>query len=295
MIFNLKAQNKVYDEKGNGISITNENVDLEFVMDGVSVPQNEKEIESVVLSLIALLPKAVDLGFKAIGNALKKREKSFTGEYEIQKGNINLGVAQVPSFIFKREVALKGSSENSNLTPAIELKLKAEPVNGFENAMYYAVEYVKLARSKARTTGTYNKLDYFIDIKLSFFITDEAGTKTDKEVVDLNTIKIPYVKFNVQKALKKDQYISDIILLPKGARLAEVGLKIVESNPAKIKAEKISALFEKHQDDIKTVINNILPKVEEDKKEKKDETPKGNKEEDKTKDPNKSIGNKTNE
>lgn len=285
MIFNLSAQNEVYDLNGNKKSITSESVDLEFLDEGVSIPS--KVGQEAALSLVALLPKVVDMGFKAIGKALKKREKSFTGEYEIQKGNIKIGNAKVPSLVYRREVILKGGAPEIPLN-ALEIKLKANPTENFIDGMYYSVEHIKLKRSKARITSGNNKLDYAISIKLSFFVEKEG--KRDKEVIELNTIKIPYVEFSDEGVFKADQYISDIILLPPGARVAEVGLKIVESNPAKIRAEKISALFEKHQEAAKTIINNVLPKANGGGANQNSGKNGGNDKDPRSKEPNKPVG-----
>ena len=287
MFFNLCAQNRVYDVNGDSKSITREDVDLEFLDEGFIIPGKEK-IESA-FSLITILPKAVELGFKAVGDALKKREKSFTGEYEIQKGNLKVGIAKVPSLVFRREVAFDDSSDEPQFVPALEVKLKANGIEELPGGMYYSIEYIKLVRSKARTTSKNNKLDYSIDIKLSFLIFNDG--KATKEVLELNTIRVPYVHFNTEGFLKIDQFISDIIIVPRGSRLAEVGLKIIESNPAKVQAGKISSLFEEHKETATTIINNFLPKEKGDAEPKKTENPVDDKK-NVSQDPNKSTSNK---
>ncbi len=262
MLFNLNAQSKVFDDKGNSHKIHNEEVDLIFgdINAGVSFP-GAVGVQS--FSLAALIPTAVDLGFKTISEALKKREQSFTGEYDVQKSNVNVSVAKVPASItFIRKVGL-GNKTNSSLSEALKITLSAKPITDLTGAMYFVIDDLKLTYSKARTKQDYNKLDYNISLKLSFLVTDKDGN-SEKKAIDLNPIKIPYVAFNSGTPFPVDKYISDIILLPKGGRLAEVSMKIVESNPAKIQAERISALFEEHKDTAKTIINNILPETKSD-------------------------------
>ena len=50
------------------------------------------------------------------------------------------------------------------------------------------------------------------------------------------------------------------MLLPAGALLTEVSIKIVESNPEKVRAEKILSLWDDNKESGKTIVNNFLPK-----------------------------------
>jgi hypothetical protein len=64
-----------------------------------------------------------------------------------------------------------------------------------------------------------------------------------------------------------DKYRSDLIAIPDGAYCTEVALKIVESNPYKVRAEKILALWNDNKENSKTIINNFLPKNEEEEQQ----------------------------
>ena len=57
---------------------------------------------------------------------------------------------------------------------------------------------------------------------------------------------------------------TDIIPLPKNGVITEVSLKITETNPRKVNAERIKDAWTDHKDDVKTIINYFLPKVKND-------------------------------
>lgn len=78
----------------------------------------------------------------------------------------------------------------------------------------------------------------------------------------MSPIAISSVKFKGNE-YPDSKLRTDIIPMPGGAIMTEISLKIVESNPLKIRAEKILSVWNTYKDSTKTIINNFLPKAKE--------------------------------
>lgn len=87
------------------------------------------------------------------------------------------------------------------------------------------------------------------------------------KVIDLAPIVISAQPFEELKSFEEKKHRSDIIMLPKGGFITQISIKVVETNPKKVRAEKIASLWNDYKDEAKTVINNFLPKAEEKKEE----------------------------
>ena len=57
---------------------------------------------------------------------------------------------------------------------------------------------------------------------------------------------------------------TDIIAKPDNPVMSEVFIKIIESNPAKIRAENILSMLNENKESVKTIVNIISPKEKED-------------------------------
>jgi len=254
MFFNCNAQKTVYDKDNKKLSYQKEDLDLIFQDAKIEIPQKEgeegEEGEEFAL-LTALIPTAIDLGFKIATNSLEKRQKKFSGEYTIQKSYLDAGKRNsnskrtIPNIVFERKIQLKNSLEN-----ALKIVFQAESIKDFDGYIYY-VKSIALDYSKAKTTEKSKLLDYTIEVKPIFFV---AGEKKAQELYPITINSVAFGK-NDYEELK---YRTDIIPLPRDGVFSEVSIKVIETNPAKIKSEKILEMISTYKDDAKTIINNII-------------------------------------
>lgn len=241
MFFSLNAQKTVYNSDNVKLTFKKEKSELCLEESDIKIPQ--KESQEVGFS--SLIPTAVDLGFKIATNALEKRQKKFSGEYSNQTSYLKAGNKSIPNIEFKREVEIDDTFEDSFTIKLLAVKI--ENLDGF----YYYVDSLNLKYSKAKTTSKSKMFDYTIEIKPTFFVDGE------KKSQELSPIKLTSIEFG-KTELDAHKYRTEIIPLPKGSSFAEVSIKIVETNPAKVKADKILETYNTYKDDVKTVINNFV-------------------------------------
>jgi len=252
------GQSVVYDGKGKPKPITQEDINFEFDYgDSRTLPQASSNESANALA--SLIPVGLDYVFKAIGDQLEKNQKKFTAEYDAKQSNLKLADRTIPGFTYTREVQIEGRNSPE---PAFALKVKAHEISDSPFA-YFSIESLEVNYSKAKTRAKANKLNYTIEIIPVFYVVDpKTNAITEKKAIEIDPISISYVTFDdANFPVDKQKYRSDFISLPQGSYLAEVRLKIVESNPAKVKAEKILELFNEFKDDARTVINNIIPEA----------------------------------
>lgn len=246
MFFNSFAQKNVYDKNNKKLPYIKEDVELKFSESQIVIPQKEGE---ELAALASLIPSAIDLGFKIATNSLEKRQKKFSGEYSTQNSYLEAGNKTIPNITFERKIILDSEYET-----ALKIVLKAEKIDGIDGYYYY-VESIDLYYSKAKTTGKSKMFDYTLEIKPTFYIDGE------KKSQELHPISLSSIEFGENK-FEKNKYRTDIIPLPKDGIFAEVSVKIIETNPAKVKADKILEIYNNYKDDAKTIINNFIKTVE---------------------------------
>jgi len=241
------AQNTVYDANANKKTFTWEDMDLTFTNSAITFPappkEQQKEFAGLLLSLI---PTAVDLAFKTTTKILENNLKKFSAEYTKQASNMDAGSGAVPDFHFVRQVKLGENAEK-----ALDIGFKAVPVKQL-NAFVYYVDNIALKYSSAKSNNASKVFDYSFEIKLTLKTKDEA------KAVELAPIVVSSVGYG-SNAFPSLKYRSDIISLPAGAVLTQVSIKIVETNPIKVRAEKIVGVWSDYKDEAKTIINNFLP------------------------------------
>ncbi len=134
-----------------------------------------------------------------------------------------------------------------------QLKINASPLNNIAGFVYY-IESIYLKYSSAKAISNHNTFDYSIEIKPTFLF------KNEKKVIEISPIAISSVQFDKPNNYEKLKHRTDFIPLPEGAILTEISLKIVESNPIKVRAEKVLSTWNTYKDSTKIIINNYLPK-----------------------------------
>jgi hypothetical protein len=248
MLIDLMSQNYVYDFKGSKRSFKSEDVDIEFTDSSPTVKFSGEAGKEMASGVIAMLPTIVNMGFQLATNILEKRVKRFTAEYTKSKSFLNAGDGTIPNIRFVRTI---------NSEEALSIKFiahKLEKINGF---VYY-IEFINLKYSSAKATARNNTFDYSIEIKPTFLINNE------KKVILISPVAVTSVHFATTNKYPDLKHRTDIIPLPQGAFLTEISLKIVESNPVRVRAEKILSVWNTYKDSTKTIINNFLPEEKKD-------------------------------
>lgn len=244
----LSAQNEVYNSSGTKEEFSSEKIEIEFTSSNVQFPR--KEAAGIAATL---LPIAVDVGFKLITSSLEGRVKKFTAELSKHKSNIDAGDRTVPNVKFSREITLKTKET------AFSLDISAHDVANVEG-FYYTVDEINLKYAGAKVTKTNNKLDYTIEIKPTLLVNGE------KKSIDIAPIVISSISFG-NTTFAVSEHRSDIIALPKNAIMTEISIKVIESNPAKIRAEKILSIWNDNKESAKTIINTFISNEEDEDEE----------------------------
>lgn len=255
----INSQNVVFTDKGEKSKyIHNEYIlQLDKGIGKVEVLQEDKK--EFASFLVTAAPKAVEIAFKSIKRYLEKREKSFVGEYETSISNPHCLTTLLPEITFTRKLIILNEE---TLEKALELKVVPVKIENSKNLYYFRLDDFNLKYSKARTKSGKISLDYAIEIipqtlKMQDNMDDSKVLETGTDL-KIDPIKIMGMSFK-KLAIKKNEYRSGIFSIPKGNIVVGLKIKIVESNPGKIEAEKVLELFNTYEEDAKTIINYILP------------------------------------
>ena len=249
----VRSQNFVYDQNGSKHTYKKEDIDITFEKSSIKFkPSGGHEMAPALLTLI---PTVIDLGSKLTEKALEKSVKKYSAEYSKIKSYLGGGDGSIPDLIFSR--TLTGDDVPAK---ALAIKFKAQEINNVRGFVYF-VENIELNASSAKATSRQNTFDYTIEMKITYL------DKGEKKVQELSPIVISSVEFGKSPQYTIDNHRTDIILKPEDAQFMEASIKIIETNPAKVRAEKILALFNEHKDSAKTIINNFLPEKDAEKEE----------------------------
>ncbi len=256
--FIAHSQKIVYDQSGVKKSYTKEDSKLELVSKS-SVEMYPKNQQNLSPILTALLPPVAGFGLDLLGDAIEKSSKKFTGEYSNNSIYTSAGESSVPNLIFVRLVKLKGKVDYDT---AFRLTLKAiQPKNlpGF----YFEIDSLLVSYSKAKITKKHKTLDYAIEI-IPTFLVPGKGNSIEKKSIELDPISIRSVDFNSNwdEVKKQNTFRTGIIPIPKNSYFIEASIKIVETNPHKVRIDKILSIYDSNKEDLKTIINNYFEEDE---------------------------------
>ncbi|GAB4038673.1 hypothetical protein [Spirosoma jeollabukense] len=245
------SKNIVYGSDGKSKEIEREESHIIFSNDKGFPIKTTQEADFVS----ALLPGLVDVAFKLTDTILSNKIKQYSAEYIIQKSYLDPNKSMIPAFTFQKVVKLKNGSQEI----ALEIDFSTEKVLENKSMVYY-ISRINLKNSKAKITDKYNTLDYSIELKPVLVINGKKESQNLTPIV-INSVKFvnhPVGETNEDLIKDSKRYRSDIILIPPGAFLSEIQLKIVETNPHQIKLEKILETFNTYKDEGKTIINNFI-------------------------------------
>lgn len=250
MLFNqLSAQNVVYNKEGDDKEFVSEEIDILFSDSGINIPHSPTK-ESTPALAISALPTIIDISFKLVTKWLEERAKEFTGEYSKSQSYLNIADRQFPNFEFTRQIQLE-NEENLNL--GLDVKVKVKKLDAIEAVVLY-IDSISLKHSMARVKDEKTRLDYIFEFKPSFYLPEEKK----KEMLEIAPITISAVEFG-ENDFPELKHRSEIIFLPTNALFTGISIKIVETNPQKVRAEKILSVWNENKEDVKTIVNQIVP------------------------------------
>ena len=281
--FGFSQKENIYDDKGNGKKVESEStkVILTTTDSSPEIP-NPGKIEAAGAITASIVGVAADVVFKSIETYLEDRAKKFAGEYIAQGINLKMANRKLPDITFSRKVKKEGENKEKEvlqfkLSP-VQIKRSFKTKDANENEViktdslsiaFYEIKSYGLNGSKSLTKTKWNKLDYVIEITL-FYYHEKKGEITEKKELKLTPIMIKRLGFtgdNMNVNLSKNQYRSNTFVMPNDSFIGEVSIKIAETNPRKNSAEKILEYYTEYKDDVRTIVNNYLPKAEDEESE----------------------------
>ena len=257
------SQNVIYREGGKRDKKVIESVWLDLNASSVAInqtvpfdPASLKELGFFGIGeVIDIAEKIISLGYKVTTDILEARVKKFSGEYEKENSYLECGTGALPEAEFVREVKVKGETFN-----ALTFKLapgKAEGLNYF----YYSISDFKLQASKAKSTGKSSVFDYSIEVHLTY-VKDTAAHEITLPPIQLHSVGYDSNPLSTSDPLR---YRTDLIPIPKDAYIVKLGVKVVETNPQKVSAQKFLDIWnstpEKYKDNY-AELKGLLIKTE---------------------------------
>lgn len=248
------CQTRFYQTEGKKISVYGEQTRLTFTKEK-AIPillytEQEQEMniqESLVLSLI---PSLIDLGFKITSDLIDKNLKKYTCEFSVRNTFMDTE-NYISSFYIKKSILLKN---NSNMMEAFSISIV--PIKVDENTFVFAIDKILTTYSGAKSKSGYNLNDYIIEIKVSYFDKTEKKEQTSSPIT-LQLLKIGDSAYTLKEG-NTYLFVTDKFPVSADMKISEVSVKIVETNTAKVKAEKIKATYDNYSEDVKGEVKNII-------------------------------------
>ncbi|UUF13119.1 MULTISPECIES: hypothetical protein [Flavobacterium] len=244
------AQKKFYTSDHEKKDFTSEEINLDFKSGRVKL----KRPQSATF-LAAAIPLVLDFGFKATTKMLEKNIKKFTAEYS--KYNSCLQLYENPPVIrFSRNISFEDQADQPALI--IELVPKQSSDTLLSNYIYYEISELELNYSAAKSTKKFPTFDYTIELKLDYVDNKERKSLELKPIV-VSSVAYKQTPPNLKNAR------TELIEMPDKTYILGASIKIVETNPGKVRAEKILSAWNDNKEGARTIINYFVPKEKDDK------------------------------
>lgn len=256
------CQIKFYEEDGKKIAVSGEKTTLTFTK-GNDIETVEVTEENGFVSpfLAAVGPSVIKGIFDITTDLIEKNLKTFTSEFTARNTYLK-DKKYVSGFKILREIQRKDSV---NKETAFELEFV--PVKVGEKFVY-AVHKIDLKKSGARSIKEKNLNDYAIEIKVTFYNGDEKKEQTSAPIsLSLVSINSTLERKDLVDAEGQYLFVSDKFPLNTKWEISEVSVKIIETNTAKVNAEKIKSISDKYSDDVQETANTIFNLYIEDSKD----------------------------
>lgn len=253
----LYPQKQVFNKESKPVPFVEEVTILKLKPSEVKFPAvtDKPTPEIAGASLTTLLPSVVDMAFKFGTRFLEKRKQSFSAEYIAQNTYTKGEDQSIPDLTFEYQIKKQSSGDYLS---GLKIVLKAQAVPYIDSYFYYVKE-VKMDYSRARSTQKHNSFDLTLEIK-PIFIHEKV-----KKTQELAPITINSIHYGTRTWTEGEEYQirTGLIPRPTGAYFAEASVKVIQTNPAKLRIENYQEVLETYKGEAKTIINNILPKEKE--------------------------------
>lgn len=248
------GQNTVYDSLGKKKSVIIQEESLHLSPLGIDTIHMKSGDENVRLKMIppaviiAIAKEIFSVAYNISISGMEGRIKKFAAEYEREKSYLNAGDRSIPNITYQQKVQFE---DGNTLENALTVVLKAKKIEGDLNYFYYYIDSINLDFSKAKTVKKSARLDYSIVIQTTFLVDTTVITITSAP------IQIHSVDF-VAKDYDSTQYISDLIPIPENAFFLKAGIKIVETNPQKVNAQRLLDFWKKTEEENGDSVEELL-------------------------------------
>lgn len=253
------SQTNFYQENGKKIPIIGESTTLRF-SEKITI-EAETKYEVIGPLIASLIPSIIDLGFKISSDAIEKNLKKYTSEFSTKNTYRSVG-KYISDFKVERQIMLRGESNKKTAFSIEFIPLKVD-----SNTFVFAVSNASVTYSGAKSKKGFNYNDYSIEIKVSYYDGKEKKEQTSSPIsLQLVSIKPQTIYSTTGTSASDYLYTSDKFPLNPGFTISEVSVKIIETNTAKVNAEKIKSISDKYSDDaknmVKTIVNYYIEKPE---------------------------------
>lgn len=245
MFFACNSTKRAYDATGSRSSVAGEEFSIDFTEPIVAVDKSTKELAG----LGAVITSVTNVGFNYIDTLLKGRVKLFSSEFSAHQVYDGQTERNIPSFTVTRSVDVKGTQHLFKLTFVVkEFGTKL-------GTYYFELTKAELARSRALAKNG-DRLDYTVEIKPTFRVKEEDKVK--RETLELKPIQLSSLPFG-NTDLTKRKIRTEAFVAPNGGIFLELDVKVSETNPRRVKAEALVALWTKNQEEIKKMAQSFIP------------------------------------
>lgn len=258
------CQSNFYKQDGIKISVIGEHATLTFTDNNIPIPKKVEEAGIVETPIASLLPGFIDLGFKITTDIIEKNLKKFTSEFSTRNTYIN-DKQYICGFKVQRKIVHKEGGKKEDA-----LVMEFIPKQVGTNTFVFALESISVPYSGAKSKKGYNRNDYTLEIKVTYYDGKEKKEQTSAPIV----VQLVEIASGGSYELKDGStylYMSDKFPLNADFTISEVSVKIIETNTAKVKAERIKSNYDKYSDDAKETAKNIVNFYIEKSKDKEDE------------------------
>lgn len=228
------SQQKNYQKKNNAITpvkIYGERVELQ---EATAPPEFAA---AAVLPLLGGL--VADHGLSFAKNQIKNSLKKYTGEYAASTTVQDPNAPQDLKLV--RSIKAIGSR---NLVVAAQFDLS---VNIDSDGFYYIISVDQMEYSKAKLKSKYYFLDLAFEVEVTYLV--EGGKKTSVKSKPIYYSLFDFLDGTDELVISTDRF-------PTG-KVSEVSVKVTESNPYKIKLEKIQGFLDDNDD----LLSDLLGKL----------------------------------
>lgn len=180
-----------------------------------------------------------DHGLNFIKNQVKRSLKKYTGEYSASVTTSSPN--DLKSLVLAREIL---PIDSTGFITASEFFLE---VNKQNEAFFYSISIKKMGYSKAKLKNKYYFLDLAFEVEVTYLMED--GKKT--------SIKSKPVYYSLYDFMNNSNIQMPITDWFPSKKVMEISVKVTETNPYKVRLEKIQGFLEENGDLISYVTSKL--------------------------------------